>query len=103
MKLLVEKVNDIACVDQPMRAGNKAFRTWLAYLTGSSHKYLAELSDAPEYQKAIPEIRHYLNRSFGSYGSVCFGTGHELNFIVFLFCLFKIGVLTRQDLKPVIT
>ena len=44
----------------------------------------------------------YLLESFGSYERLDYGTGHELNFVVFLFCLFKMGVLVKEDQKSVI-
>ena len=35
----------------------------------------------------------------GSYERRDYGTGHELNFIVFLYCLYKIGVMNTDDLQ----
>ena len=31
-----------------------------------------------------------------------YGTGHELNFVVFLLCLFKLHLLNHEDLKPAV-
>ena len=46
----------------------------------------------PGFAKSIPEIKVYWEESFGSYDRIDYGTGHELNFVVFLFCMFKMGV-----------
>ena len=43
-----------------------------------------------------------MHESFGSHERIDYGTGHELNFVVFLFCLFKMGVLTSEDLKAAV-
>lgn len=40
--------------------------------------------------------------SFGSNERLDYGTGHELNFVVFLFCLFKMGILLAEDLKAAV-
>jgi serine/threonine-protein phosphatase 2A activator len=40
--------------------------------------------------------------SFGSNERLDYGTGHELNFVAFLFCLFKMGILLADDLKAAV-
>lgn len=51
---------------------------------------------------ALPEIREYFLDSFGSYIRLDYGTGHELNFVVFLLCLFKLKVYKPDDFKALI-
>ena len=85
-----------------MRFGNKAFRVWLDKVTAESDSQIAKLSFIPGFEKCIPEIKVYLLESFGSYERLDYGTGHELNFVVFLFCLFKMGVLVKEDQKSAI-
>lgn len=82
-----------------MRFGNKAFRTWLDKVLASSSEEVSKLSSDVDFGKAVPEIKVYLEESFGSYERLDYGTGHELNFVVFLFCLFKLGVFVQEDLK----
>lgn len=82
-----------------MRFGNKAFRIWLDKVLASSSEEVSKLSNDPDFTKAVPEIKVYLEESFGSYERLDYGTGHELNFVVFLFCLFKLGVFVQEDLK----
>ena len=49
------------------------------------------------FNQAIPEIVTYLIDSFGNSTRIDYGTGHEISFIMFLCCLFKIGVLGDYD------
>jgi serine/threonine-protein phosphatase 2A activator len=85
-----------------MRFGNKAFRSWLDKLISTARQHLVTFSSLPGYESAIPELEVYLVESFGHYERLDYGTGHELSFFAFLFCLFKIGVLLQEDLKPTI-
>lgn len=41
-------------------------------------------------EKYYIELSTYLNESFGDNMRIDYGTGHELNFMVFLFCINKI-------------
>ena len=49
-----------------------------------------KLYPVPGFERAVPELKAYLTDSFGSYERIDYGTGHELNFVAFLFCLFKL-------------
>lgn len=49
------------------------------------------------YHRAIPEIMHYLIDCFGNPTRIDYGTGHEISFLMFLCCLFKIGAFLDQD------
>ena len=40
--------------------------------------------------------------SFGSYDRIDYGTGHELNFFVFIYCMCKIGIYQAADYKALI-
>lgn len=48
-------------------------------------------------QEAVVEVLPYLIDSFGNPSRIDYGTGHELNFLLFLIALFKINVLTKSD------
>jgi serine/threonine-protein phosphatase 2A activator len=52
--------------------------------------------------QAYPEIKTYLLESFGSFERIDYGTGHELNFVAFLLCLFKLGLFKQEDFKSLI-
>ena len=54
------------------------------------------------FERAVQEFKVYLVDSFGSYERIDYGTGHELNFIVTLLCLFKLEVYKPEDFKAVV-
>lgn len=94
-------------IDQPMRFGNKAFKNWLDKIISNVDSDLSIIAaggnpDFKNFDKAIPEIREYLIESFGSYERIDYGTGHELNFFIFLYCMCKIGIYSVNDFKPLI-
>ena len=60
---------------------------------------MKSFSTLPGFDKAIPELSVYLQESFGEHSRIDYGTGHELNFVVFLFCMFKVGAFLADDLK----
>ena len=91
-------VDEVPPIEQPMRFGNRAYRTLMDRVIAASNERLAQLSSQPGFERAIPEIKIYWEESFGSYERIDYGTGHELNFVVFLFCMFKVGAYNEADL-----
>lgn len=90
-------VDQTPCIDQPQRFGNKAFRDYY----NSVRRQSVELLQAalPEHlQRAAVEISFYLVESFGNATRIDYGTGHELSFIMFLCCLYKVKALGESDL-----
>ena len=85
-----------------MRFGNRAYRTWMDKVIQESDEELKKLTGAEGFERAIPELKVYWEESFGSYERIDYGTGHELNFIAFLFCLFKMGIYNESDLQATI-
>jgi len=90
-----------------MRFGNKAFRNWLDKVISNVDSELTIIAaggnqNFKNFERAIPEIREYLIESFGSYERLDYGTGHELNFFIFLYCMCKIGIYSVNDFKPLI-
>ena len=63
---------------------------------------IAAMCPVEGFEKAIPEIKVYLQESFGQYERLDYGTGHELNFVVFMLCLFKLQVYKPEDFEAVI-
>ncbi|TNV76688.1 hypothetical protein FGO68_gene11535 [Halteria grandinella] len=92
-------IDEIPPVQQPMRFGNKAYRTWQDRVIKESDSMLAGIVTKSE---AVAEVKSYLLESFGSYERIDYGTGHELNFVVTLLCLFKLGIYKQEDLKALV-
>jgi len=105
MGLLYNLVDEIPPLNQPMRFGNKAFRTWYDRLQQEVPIFLNELLNsvngtAPnEASQHHSEIAQYLLTAFGNETRIDYGTGHELNFALFLLCLFKLKLVVQTDLK----
>ena len=104
---LEQWLDEVPPIEQPMRFGNKAFRTWLDKIIANADADLVEIGkagnpDFKHFSRAIPEIKEYLVDSFGSYERIDYGTGHELNFYVFLYCMCKIGIYGVDDYKELI-
>eukprot|EP00823_Brevimastigomonas_motovehiculus_P002243 TRINITY_DN1403_c0_g1_i1.p1 TRINITY_DN1403_c0_g1~~TRINITY_DN1403_c0_g1_i1.p1 ORF type:complete len:463 (-),score=116.50 TRINITY_DN1403_c0_g1_i1:223-1578(-) len=84
------------------RFGNPAFRTFLQSL----HKKMPTLLEALLGKKAtkdvVDNISPYLQQSFGDERRIDYGTGHELNFACFLYCLYSLGAVTEKDFSSLV-
>lgn len=89
-------IGEFPPVEQPQRFGNIAFRDWLEKLKTLGTSLLQETLHL-SLHVAIPEVRAYLIESFGNGIRIDYGTGHEMAFIMFLCCLYKIGALQSED------
>ncbi|XP_041370334.1 serine/threonine-protein phosphatase 2A activator-like isoform X2 [Gigantopelta aegis] len=89
-------IDEIPPVEQPQRFGNKAFRDWFNKLKENSDSCLKKVLDEKLFP-ALPELSHYLVESVGNSTRIDYGTGHEMSFVAFLCCLFKLGALRSDD------
>ncbi|TKA79589.1 hypothetical protein B0A55_03373 [Friedmanniomyces simplex] len=97
----------------PRRFGNVAFREWcrlaeseadLLFQTHLASVTQAYTSDDPEVSNAlIDELKAYLLGSFGSAQRLDYGTGHELSFIAFLGCAWKLGAFADGEERSIVT
>lgn len=78
-------------LDTGSRFGNPAFQTYLdsleTHLT-SWHERLGLTNPS-----AISEVSTYLHHSFGNRTRIDYGSGHELNFLIWLLCLNRLSLL----------
>lgn len=89
-------VDEIPAIEQPQRFGNKAYRTWYERLETQADTLLAGL--LPEHVSgAVVELKAYLMQSFGNNTRIDYGTGHEMCFVYFLICFYKLLLLTTAD------
>ena len=86
----------------PRRFGNIAFRDWHAGLGSKADALLAkylpqdlQVANTHGVQPMV-EIKAYFLGSWGSAQRLDYGTGHELSFLAFLACLWKVGAFAEK-------
>ncbi|KAK1755134.1 hypothetical protein QBC47DRAFT_382844 [Echria macrotheca] len=79
------------------RFGNKIFRVFLDKVKQRAREWHASLGVTDE--NAVSEVSAYLNQSFGNRTRIDYGSGHELNFTMWLLCLYQLGILQESDFK----
>ncbi|EMC99185.1 hypothetical protein BAUCODRAFT_394910 [Baudoinia panamericana UAMH 10762] len=79
-------------VDTGSRFGNPAFRDFLKRLDGSLVGWHSKLG--LQDTDAIAETSAYLSHAFGNGSRIDYGSGHELNFILWLLCLRQLSILS---------
>lgn len=88
----------------PRRFGNVSFRKWYDIvrerLSSLLDEYLPQqvlLFKSTSGITAKEELEAYLIGSFGSSQRLDYGTGHELSFLAFLACLWKLGAFPDSE------
>ncbi|KHN95324.1 Phosphotyrosyl phosphatase activator, PTPA [Metarhizium album ARSEF 1941] len=81
------------------RFGNKAFRGFLDLVSKNCPRWHNTLGIDKE--EAVAEVSTYLDQSFGNRVRIDYGSGHELNFMMWLLCLYQLGLLQKNDFKAV--
>lgn len=69
-------------------------------MLASSEEFMIRIGDAAA--AATIELAPYFSDSFGNYSRIDYGTGHETNFMAWLYCLARLGVIREQDYQSVV-
>ncbi|TGO56593.1 hypothetical protein BOTNAR_0219g00010 [Botryotinia narcissicola] len=91
----------------PRRFGNVSFRKWYKLLETRAKDLLKQYlpaevlhfggSSPQDEVSALDELTSYLLGGFGSAQRLDYGTGHELSFLAFLGCIWKLGGFTKAS------
>jgi serine/threonine-protein phosphatase 2A activator len=97
---IFDEIEDLVKASPPdeqggSRFGNKAFRGFLDLVGDNVTKWHQKLGI--NSKPAIDEVSVYLMQSFGNRMRIDYGSGHELNFAVWLLCLYQLRVVTKAD------
>ncbi|KIW00250.1 uncharacterized protein PV09_08141 [Verruconis gallopava] len=91
---ILDAASDLVDANPPLdtgsRFGNPAFRSYIAALTARLPEWHAQLH-VPS--AARQEVSTYLQNSFGNTARIDYGSGHELNFVMWLLCLNRLSLL----------
>lgn len=87
-------LKDCPPLDTGSRFGNPAFRDFLDKVNTAIPSWHSELGSLSK--PAVDEVSTYLASAFGNGSRIDYGSGHELNFLLWLLCLRQSGILAAS-------
>jgi len=109
LEKLVQWINETPPLTQRSRFGNAAFCTLLDKVNQNSRSLIEEILGPIDSFKVelsredlIEELVTYFDHCMGDKQRLDYGSGHELNFVMLLYCLEKIGLLTNEDHRALV-
>lgn len=101
---ILEKIDQLLDAFPPLdtgsRFGNPVFRNFHQALAEKAVPLHIEIFGFP--QEIAEEISTYLQTSFGSEERLDYGSGHELNFALWLLCFNRLRMLSQADFPVVV-
>jgi len=94
-------IDEIPPLQQPMRFGNKAFRTFLEKVEANGIQCMKDIVPE-EYADASIELSAYFYNSLGNKVRIDYGTGHETAFAAWLFCFKSLGLIKPEDYPAIV-
>ncbi|CAM8981622.1 unnamed protein product [Rhodiola kirilowii] len=101
METLINWIDEIPPVQQTSRYGNYSFREWQSRMNENGESLMLRILPV-DLHGAVVEILPYLLDSFGNASRIDYGTGHETNFVAWLYCLARIGIIGEEDFHAVV-
>ena len=106
LEVLSRIIDEVPPDTGPRRFGNASFRKWYQIVEEQSTNLLSQYLPDPTLEYASErspdaslqdEISSYFLGSFGSAQRLDYGSGHELSFLAFLGCIWKLGGFNTSD------
>jgi serine/threonine-protein phosphatase 2A activator len=82
------------------RFGNKTFQKFFDEVAAMQSKWHAYIG--LKEQSAIEEVSTYLVNAFGNRARIDYGSGHELNFFMWLLCLNRLNLMPYDTFRSII-
>lgn len=92
---LKQSLSSTSAVTQEDSRSNSSLKQ-ISLCSSTIHFCESQLSDV------VSEIASYFKVSFGDRTRIDYGSGHELSFLCFLLCLYRLGCLTADDSRDVV-
>lgn len=88
------------------RYGNIAFKDWFNQVIIDTDGWMKEILSTREKQMEtweFIELASYFKESLGNNTRIDYGTGHETAFVAWMYCLYKLGVVSSNDKIALVT